>query len=188
MAVITIKKYSNRKLYDQSRSRYVTLDDIAALVREGSEVRVVDATTGEDLTSVTLAQVILENERAHKTAFPSAFLHQLIKHGEAAQEVFQTYMKASLDAFLTGQQEAGRAFREWAGRAGWMAPGPGPRGPEAEEPTTASASAAAGVPGGPAAAPPQNEGKLGDEQALRAELESLKEKVRQIEQRLSRSG
>ena len=186
MGIITIKKYSNRKLYDQSRSRYVTLDDIAALVREGYEVKVVDATTGEDLTSVTLAQVILENERAHKTAFPSAFLHQLIKHGGAAQEVFQTYMKASLDAFLTGQQEAGRAFREWAGRAGWMAPGPGSGGPEAEGPTTASAPA--GTPGGPAAAPPANEGKLADEQALRAELESLKEKVRQLEQRLSRSG
>jgi len=144
MSTISIKKYSNRKLYDQSRSRYVTLDDIATLVREGHEVKVVDATTSEDLTSVTLAQVILENERAHKTAFPAAFLHQLIKHGEAAQVVFQTYMKASLDAFLTGQQEAGRAFREWAGRAGWMAPGSGPGWPR-RSPRGRAAGAAGAV-------------------------------------------
>src|SRR5574341_1674183 len=114
MATVLIKKYSNRKLYDQSRSRYVTLDEIASLIREGHEVKVVDATSGEDLTGVTLAQVILENERTHKTAFPAAFLHQLIKHGEAMQDFFQKYMMASLDAFVSGQHEAGRAFREWA--------------------------------------------------------------------------
>ena len=129
MATILIKKYSNRKLYDQTHSEYVTLDQIATLIREGNEVKVVDATTGEDLTSITLAQVILENERTHKTAYPAAFLHQLIKHGEAAQEMFLHYMKASLDAILSGQQEAGRTFREWAARAGWMPQAPGPGSP-----------------------------------------------------------
>ncbi len=177
MATITIKKYSNRKLYDQSRSRYVTLDDIATLIREGHEVRVVDATSGEDLTSVTLAQVILENERAHKTAFPAAFLHQLIKHGEAAQDVFQKYMKASLDALISGQQEAGRAFREWAARAGWAPPSAGPSGSEAGGPAPPSA----------AGGPPGDDSKAADDQALRTELEALKEQVRKLEQRLGRS-
>ncbi len=138
MATILIKKYSNRKLYDQSHSRYVTLDEIALLVREGHEVRVVDATSGEDLTGVTLAQVILENERAHKTAFPPAFLHQLIKHGEMAQQTFQKLMTASLDAFISGQQEAGRAMRDWAARAGWVPPGPEPKGAEPREGEPAS--------------------------------------------------
>ncbi len=175
MAVILIKKYSNRKLYDQSRSRYVTLDDIAALVREGHEVKVVDATSGEDLTGVTLAQVILENERSHKTAFPAAFLHQLIKHGESMQEFLQKYMMASLDAVVSGQQEAGRAWREWAARAGWMPP------------AGAGTEGAGRPPGAGPATPSPPETKAGDAQALRQEVESLKEMVRRLEERLRRS-
>ena len=176
MATILIKKYSNRKLYDQSHSRYVTLDEIAALIREGHEVNVVDATSGEDLTGVTLAQVILENERSHKTAFPAAFLHQLIKHGEVAQQTFQKLMTASLDAFLSGQQDAGRAMRDWAARAGWMPPAPEPKASEPRE--SESGSAAGGIPA--------DDARAGDDQ-VRTELEALKEKVRQLEQRLGRA-
>jgi hypothetical protein len=73
--------------------------------------------SGEDLTSVTLAQIILENERNHRAALPTAFLHQLIKHGEAWQDFFQSSMKSSLDAIMTSQREADRVFREWAARA-----------------------------------------------------------------------
>ncbi len=174
MATILIKKYSNRKLYDQTHSRYVTLEEIASLVRDGHEVKVVDATSGEDLTGVTLAQVILENERSHKTAFPAAFLHQLIQHGESMQESFQKYMMASLEAFVSGQQETSRAWRDWAARAGWTPPAPG-----------------AGRPGDPAAAggPARGEeAKATDDQVLRAEVEALKEMVRQLERRLGRSG
>lgn len=173
MATILVKKYSNRKLYDQTRSRYVTLDEIASLIREGHEVKVVDATSGEDLTSITLAQVILENERTHKTAFPAAFLHQLIKHGESMQEFFQKYMLASLDAFVSGQQEASRTWRDWAARAGWVPPAA--EGPAAGEP--------APPPGGPA---PAEGARAAADQQLRAEIESLKEMVRQLEQRLAR--
>ena len=174
MATILIKKYSNRKLYDQTHSRYVTLDEIASRIRDGHEVKVVDATSGEDLTGVTLAQVLLENERSHKTAFPAAFLHQLIKHGESMQEFFQKYMLASLDAFVSGQQETSWAWRDWAARAGWIPPAPGPGGPGPGEPAP---------PGGPARA---DEGKAADDQVLRAEVESLKEMVRQLEGRLGR--
>src|SRR6266699_869157 len=83
-----IKRYSNRKLYDTQESRYVTLEELEELIRAGKEISVVDVSTGEDLTSVTLAQIILENERSHRAGLPTAFLHQLIKHGEAhSQEV-----------------------------------------------------------------------------------------------------
>lgn len=78
-----IKRYSNRKLYDTQESRYVTLEELEELIRAGREISVVDVSTGEDLTSVTLAQIILENERNHRATLPTAFLHQLIKHGEA---------------------------------------------------------------------------------------------------------
>src|SRR5262244_1169153 len=114
-----IKRYSNRKLYDTQESRYVTLEEIEEMIRTGREIAVVDAATGEDLTSVTLAQIILENERNHRAALPTAFLHQLIKHGEAWQDFVQRSMKSSLEGIVTSQREMDRVFREWATRAGW---------------------------------------------------------------------
>src|SRR5216683_2889002 len=81
-----IKRYSNRKLYDTQESRYVTLEELEELIRAGKEISVVDVSTGEDLTSVTLAQIILENERSRRAGLPTGFLHQLIKHGEAPGE------------------------------------------------------------------------------------------------------
>jgi polyhydroxyalkanoate synthesis repressor PhaR len=172
MATILIKKYSNRKLYDQTHSRYVTLDEIADLIRQGGDVAVVDATSGEDLTSVTLAQVILENERNRKTAFPAAFLHQLIKNGESVQAFFQKTMATGLDSLVTSQREASRAMKEWGERAGFTPPGAGGATP-AGEPRQAGGSAEAKA--------------KGDDQALRSELEALKERIRQLEQRLGRS-
>ena len=65
---IVIKKYSNRKLYDSSRSRYITLEEIAGLIRGGKQVKVVDSASQEDLTTVTLAQIIFEEEKKRKTS------------------------------------------------------------------------------------------------------------------------
>jgi hypothetical protein len=71
------------------------------------------ASTGEDLTSVTLAQIILENERSRRAGLPTAFLHQLIKHGEGWQDFVQKSLKSSLEGVMTSQREADRVFREW---------------------------------------------------------------------------
>src|SRR5437016_11797938 len=117
-----IKRYSNRKLYDTQESRYVTLEEIEEMIRGGKEISVVDASSGEDLTSVTLAQIILENERSHRAALPSAFLHQLVKHGEAWHDFVQRSMRSSLEGIVSSQREMDRVFREWATRAGWGAP------------------------------------------------------------------
>lgn len=78
-----VKRYANRKLYDTERSCYVTLDDIAIMIRAGDEVRVIDNKSGEDLTSVTLAQIIFETEK--KNSFmPLSLLRGLIQDsGEA---------------------------------------------------------------------------------------------------------
>ena len=115
-----IKRYSNRKLYDTQESRYVTLEELEELIRAGREISVVDVSTGEDLTSVTLAQIILENERNHRATLPTAFLHQLIKHGEAWQDFVQKSLRSSLEGIMTSQREADRVLREWASRAGWL--------------------------------------------------------------------
>ena len=75
----TIKRYANRKLYDTSRSRYVTLDEVAEIIREGEDVRVIDNRSGEDLTSVTLAQIIFEQQKSRHRAMPLSALRTLIQ-------------------------------------------------------------------------------------------------------------
>src|SRR5467141_4896589 len=107
-----IKRYSNRKLYETQESRYVTLEELEELIRAGKEISVVDVSTGEDLTSVTLAQIILENERSRRAGLPTAFLHQLIKHGESWQDFVQKSMKRRLDGSMAGEKETERGFRE----------------------------------------------------------------------------
>ena len=111
---IIIKRYENRKLYDSSRSTYITLEEIAALIREGNEVRVVDAKTNEDLTKSTLALIIMEGERQKKNLLPLSFMYQLIKYGESIQGVFQEYLSGGFEAFIASQQETQKRLREWA--------------------------------------------------------------------------
>jgi polyhydroxyalkanoate synthesis repressor PhaR len=84
-----IKRYTNRKLYDTVESRYVTLDEIAAMIKEGVEVQIVDNRTKEDLTSVTLAQIIFEEEKK-KNQMPLAVLREIIRHpGESISGFIQ---------------------------------------------------------------------------------------------------
>jgi polyhydroxyalkanoate synthesis repressor PhaR len=90
-----IKRYTNRKLYDTVESRYVTLDEIADMIKTGQEVRVLDNRTKEDLTSVTLAQIIFEEEK--KTSKMSLrMLRDLIRHGgERAQAYVEERVEAA---------------------------------------------------------------------------------------------
>jgi polyhydroxyalkanoate synthesis repressor PhaR len=82
-----IKRYTNRKLYDTVESRYVTLDEIAEMVKAGAEVQIVDNRTKEDLTTVTLAQIIFEEEK--KTSkMPLAMLREIIRTGGARLQTF----------------------------------------------------------------------------------------------------
>ena len=74
-----IKRYTNRKLYDTVESRYVTLDEIAEMIKLGAEVRIVDNRSKDDLTSVTLAQIIFEEEKK-KNQMPLTVLREIIRH------------------------------------------------------------------------------------------------------------
>ncbi len=102
-----IKRYTNRKLYDTVESRYVTLDEIAEMIKAGAEVKIIDNRTKEDLTSVTLAQIIFEEEK--KTSKMSLeTLRDLIRHGG---EVAQRFVEGT-QAELRGRVEAVRAAAE----------------------------------------------------------------------------
>jgi polyhydroxyalkanoate synthesis repressor PhaR len=97
---ILIKKYGNRRLYDSSNSKYVNLDDIAAFIREGKDVKVVDAKTGQDLTRVTLTQVITEDAKEKPTGLPVEMLRQLIvASDEARQEFVMWYLRSAFDTY-----------------------------------------------------------------------------------------
>jgi len=103
-APLVVKKYGNRRLYDTSGSRYVNLDDIAAFIREGKDVKVVDAKTGEDLTRVTLTQIITEDAKEKPTGLPLELLRQLVvASDQARQEFIMWYLKSAFDTYQTVQ-------------------------------------------------------------------------------------
>ena len=97
---VLIKKYGNRRLYDMAGSRYVNLDDIAALIRQGRDVKVVDAKSGRDLTRVILTQIITEDAKDKPTGLPLELLRQLIvASDEVRQEFVMWYLKSAFDTY-----------------------------------------------------------------------------------------
>ena len=76
-----IKRYANRKLYDTEHSRYVTLDQISEMIRNGDDVKIVDNKTKEDLTTVTLAQIIFEEEKKQRSFLPLGAMRNIIQSG-----------------------------------------------------------------------------------------------------------
>ncbi len=99
-SAILIKKYGNRRLYNTTGSRYVNLDDIAAFVRQGKDVKIVDAKTGQDLTRVTLTQIITEDAKDKPTGLPLELLRQLIMASdEVRQEFIMWYLKSAFDTY-----------------------------------------------------------------------------------------
>lgn len=112
---VTIKKYANRRLYNTGTSTYVTLEDLAAMVKEGADFVVYDAKTGEDITRTVLAQIIFEQENKEgQSLLPITFLRQLIRfYGDSMQMVVPRYLEASIDSFT---REQGK-FREQMAQA-----------------------------------------------------------------------
>ena len=118
-----IKKYANRRLYNTGTSTYVTLEDLAAMVKNGEDFVVFDAKTGEDITRSVLAQIIFEQEgKAGQNLLPIAFLRQLIRlYGDSMQNLVPRYLEASIGSLTEHQQK----FRDQMAQAF----GSGPFGP-----------------------------------------------------------
>ena len=104
--IVTIKKYANRRLYDTRKSTYITLDDLARMVRTGQEFRVIDAKSEEDITHNVLTQIIMEEEQRGQTMLPVSFLRQLITlYGDSMQAMVPSYLEASMDNFRRHQSQ-----------------------------------------------------------------------------------
>lgn len=104
--VIVVKKYANRRLYDTGRSSYVTLEDLAEMIREGQEFVVQDAKTGEDLTQSVLTQIIVEQESKGPNMLPASFLKQIIQfYGDGMQAFLPTYLDQAMKNFVQSQDE-----------------------------------------------------------------------------------
>jgi polyhydroxyalkanoate synthesis repressor PhaR len=103
---VVIKKYANRRLYNTQTSSYVTLDHLAAMVKEGTEFEVQDARTGEDITRSVLTQIIFEEEAKGQNLLPIKFLRQLIRfYGDSLQAFVPGYLDMSMDSFTKNQGE-----------------------------------------------------------------------------------
>ena len=115
---VVIKKYANRRLYNTATSAYVTLEDLAKMVREGTEFVVFDAKTNDDLTRQILTQIIFEEESRGEALLPVQFLRQLIGfYGGQMQGVLPSYLEMSLDNFSRQQEQIRGQFTKAFGAA-----------------------------------------------------------------------
>jgi len=116
---VIIKKYENRRLYNTTDSRYINLDEVARMVQDGCDVKVLDAATGEDLTRLVLTQIIVEHAKGPESAFPLDVLRQMVvASGKATQENTLKYMRALVEMY----QSAFRAMSPALGPFDFMRP------------------------------------------------------------------
>jgi polyhydroxyalkanoate synthesis repressor PhaR len=111
---IIIKKYANRRLYNTASSSYITLEDLAGMVRENVEFQVLDAKTGDDITHQILTQIIMDEEaNGGQQMLPVSFLRQLIgMYGNSMQALMPSYLEASMANFRDNQSKIREAFEK----------------------------------------------------------------------------
>jgi polyhydroxyalkanoate synthesis repressor PhaR len=103
---VVVKKYANRRLYNTATSSYVTLDDLAKMIKEGGDFVAHDAKTGEDITRSVLTQIIVEQEQKGQNLLPISFLRQLISfYGDSMQFLVPGYLEQAMIAFARNQEQ-----------------------------------------------------------------------------------
>lgn len=124
-AVVQVKKYPNRRFYDVTHSRHVTLDDLYRLVRDGRQICVTDSKSGDDITPHVLTQIILEHDPPKIALFGSDLLHQVIQANQSILRMFiDNYFGRALDTFIHSQEQ----FTDFLRRSGFPT-WPTPSGP-----------------------------------------------------------
>ncbi|MCI4662548.1 MAG: polyhydroxyalkanoate synthesis repressor PhaR [Neomegalonema sp.] len=118
--MIVVKKYANRRLYNTATSSYVTLENLAAMVRSGQDFIVQDAKSGEDITRSVLTQIIFEEEGKGSAMLPTSFLRQIIRlYGDTLQGYVPRYLEMTMQAFERNQE----TFRSQLERSFGQTPG-----------------------------------------------------------------
>ncbi len=204
---VTIKKYGNRRLYDTSASKYITLDELAGRIRDGDEVRIVDARTAEDLTQATLVQIVVESRGAGRL-LPTPLLIEMIRMGDSAlAEFLGTWMLWALDAFATMRRTSMQAQRfglggrspfaamPWAGMipgmgawtGGWQPPPPPRSGGRAHRADHAEATGRGWEPEEGADWPGPAEEPADDEATeARDDIDELRRELAELRARMDR--
>ena len=181
---ITIKKYANRRLYNTGTSTYVTLEDLALMVKSGEDFVVYDAKSGEDITRSVLAQIIFEQEgKDGQNLLPVAFLRQIIRfYGDQMQTLVPRFLEVSINSFA-GEQDRMRnqMLQAFSGK------GFGPfeeqvrRNMEVfERAFSLFAPAASSTDKAPAKAEPKTEAKATDLDDLKRQLEEMQKRLDKI--------
>jgi polyhydroxyalkanoate synthesis repressor PhaR len=115
-ARVDLRKYPNRRYYDTSRSRHVTLEEIYSMIRDGSDVVVTDSKTGEDITTKVLAQIILDHDPPKLGIFPVEMLHQIIRANEPLiRDFVEKYFNQAWKAFFESQRQFDKYLRQALG-------------------------------------------------------------------------
>lgn len=111
---VLLKKYANRRLYDTEKSTYVTLNQVADMIKHGRKVEVIDAKTKEDVTAFILHEIILEEARMKNGLLPVSLLHLIIQYGgNILSEFFEKYLEQTLKNYLSYKTAFDEQFRKW---------------------------------------------------------------------------
>ena len=112
--ILLLKKYTNRRLYDTEKSIYVTIDYVTDVIRRGRQIQVIDAKSGEDVTSSVLTQIVLEEARKKKYLLPPPLLYLIIQYGEnVLTDFFEKYLEQTIRNYLLFRNMADDQFKRW---------------------------------------------------------------------------
>jgi polyhydroxyalkanoate synthesis repressor PhaR len=173
---LELKKYPNRRYYDATHSRHLTLDEIRSLIQQGYDITVTDAKTGEDITAQLLTQIILELETAKLDSFPVPLLVRIIRmNDQLVRDFIDKYFNQALKSFLDYQQQVEQQIRHVHGL-----PKSFPSVAEWTEAVMGPFASAFGADAPtPTGAPPANRGESGE---LRDLIKDLQHQVQELKQ------
>ena len=111
---VVLKKYANRRLYDTEKRAFVSLSQVAELVKQGREIEISDDKTGEDVTAFILTQIVLEEAKKKTLLLPVSLLYLLIRYGDSVlSEFFDNYLEQTLKNYLAYKSAMDDQFRTW---------------------------------------------------------------------------
>lgn len=111
---LILKKYANRRLYDTEKSAYVTLSQVAEMIKQGREVEVIDVETNMEVTAFILTQIVLEESKKKTVFLPITFLYLIIRYGDnVLSEFFEKYLEQTFNNYLAYKATVDEQFRNW---------------------------------------------------------------------------